>query len=369
MIFGADIAGYDLQLDRSTIFPPADRNNESSPCVTGRFHLALTRATSIKGIRARVVGTMKTPRYGMFTPAIHEETTFERSQNLVFSKTLDSFTMPAGNYEFPIEISLKGALLETLTGPGHEYHTYRVEVVVERRMQWDLAVSEPLRIYQWRPGGISVLPEKTIEESSNQDIQYHISIPDPFVRHGSVFPVECWIEPLSEDTTVASITIRLHEKHDLCFNATAAESMKYDTNFITWHHDYVILKEKCDLSPRTVAQCEERLGMQQVTVPVRLPERPDACSQSFSSRTIKIEHLLVVEIEYQDREIEGTKKATQTLPMYIYMAPPSHNEGNQPPPTREIQCFKTDHNCPPSYGQHELDQMLSGLMETGDGIC
>jgi hypothetical protein len=98
----------------------------------------------------------------MFTPAIHEETTFERSQNLVFSKTLESFTMPAGDYEFPVEISLKDVHLETLTGPGHEYHTYKVEVVVERRMQWDWVVSEPLGIYRWRPGGISVLSEKVV---------------------------------------------------------------------------------------------------------------------------------------------------------------------------------------------------------------
>jgi hypothetical protein len=98
----------------------------------------------------------------MFTPAIHEETTFERSQNLVFSKTLDYFTLPAGNYEFPIEISLKDAQLETLTGPGHEYHTYTVEVIVERRIQWDLVASEPLMIYQWRTNGVLVITEKVL---------------------------------------------------------------------------------------------------------------------------------------------------------------------------------------------------------------
>ncbi|KAL2789352.1 hypothetical protein BJX66DRAFT_339345 [Aspergillus keveii] len=304
----------------------------------------------------------------MFTPAIHEETTFERSQNLVFSKTLDYFTLPAGNYEFPIEISLKNAQLETLTGPGHEYHTYTVEVIVERRIQWDLVVSKPLMMYQWRANGVSVMTEKAIEDNTNQDIQYHISIPDPLVRHGSVFPVECWVEPLSEDITVSSITIRLHEKHDLRFNATAAESMKYDTNFITWHHDYVILKERHDISQQIITGLEEKQEIQQITIPVQLPGKSDACSQSFSSRSIKIEHFLVVEVEYHDREAARTKKATQTLPVYVYMAPPSSNENNEALPSGEIQWPKIEHKCPPSYGQHELDQMLSGLADTGDGV-
>ncbi|KAL2849378.1 hypothetical protein BJX68DRAFT_267230 [Aspergillus pseudodeflectus] len=304
----------------------------------------------------------------MFTPAIHEETTFERSQNLVFSKTLESFTMPAGNYEFPIEISLKDVHLETLTGPGHEYHTYKVEVVFERRMQWDWVMSEPLGIYRWRPGGFSVLSEKAAEDHDNQDLQYHISIPDPLVRHGSVFPVECWVEPLSEDITIAGITISLHEKHDLCFSATAAEAMKYDTNFITWHLDYVICKERCDVSQQIISRIEEKQRIQQVTIPVQLPGKSDACSQSFSSRSIKIKHLLVVEIDYHDREAAETKKVAQTLPVYIYRAPPETNESPESLPGAETRCLKNAQNCPPSYGQHELDQMLSGLLETGEGV-
>jgi hypothetical protein len=84
--------------------------------------------------------------------------------------------------------------------------------------------------------------------------------------------------------------------------------MKYDTNFITWHHDYVILKERHDISQQIITGLEEKQEIQQITIPVQLPGKSDACSQSFSSRSIRIEHLLVVEVEYHDREAARTKK-------------------------------------------------------------
>jgi hypothetical protein len=86
--------------------------------------------------------------------------------------------------------------------------------------------------------------------------------------------------------------------------------MKYDTNFITWHLDYVICKERCDVSQQIISRIEEKQRIQQVTIPVQLPGKSDACSQSFSSRSIKIEHLLVVEIDYHDKEAAEIKKVS-----------------------------------------------------------
>ncbi|KAL2811625.1 hypothetical protein BJX63DRAFT_444037 [Aspergillus granulosus] len=366
-MFGTDIASYDLHLDQSTIFLPAQQPNGSSTFVTGQFHLSLNRATPFKRIMVRVIGRMKTPRYGLLTTQVHEETVFERTQNLASSMKLDSFTMPAGHYNFTFEIPLNGIPFETLAGLGHDYHTYTVEVVIERRMAWDLVVSQPLLVYKYPAVNIPLPLQKAAEENANKDIQHYISIPDTLVRHGSVIPVECWVEPLLDHVTITSISVRVHERHDLCFDATAAESMRYDTNFITWHHDYILCAERCEFPGQSVARIGEHSDLQQITIPVRLPERLDSCSQSFSSRHIKIEHLLVVEIEYQVGKTAGMSKVTRTIPIYIYMAS-RPDECHETWAGVDLQWFKEEHSDPPSYGQHQLDQIVSGLTDMGTRV-
>lgn len=74
--------------------------------------------------------------------------TFERRQSLAASKTLNSFTLPAGNYEFPFKIHLGSTAAETITGVNHEYHSYQVQGVIERRFSKDFVVSQPIRVYK-----------------------------------------------------------------------------------------------------------------------------------------------------------------------------------------------------------------------------
>ncbi|KAL2851088.1 hypothetical protein BJY01DRAFT_233050 [Aspergillus pseudoustus] len=369
MMFGPDIASHSLHLDQSTFYLPYHHEQGSFISVTGRLQLSLARPTAFKCIKARVIGKLRTPRYGILMPAIHEETTIERTQNLAFSKSLPSFTMPSGDYEFPFQISLDGSLVETLTGPRHEYHTYAVELVIQRRMKQDLIISQALKIYKIPPGDISVMSHKAVEETSNEDIQYYISIPNALVRHGSVFPVECWIETVSKDLTIESITVSVHEKHDLRLRATAAESMQYDTNFITWHHDYVVFAALCELSQHraTPTLSENQHGVHQVTIPVRLPRSLEACTQTFTSRSIKIEHLLSVDIEYRGGNTSGVTKITRTVPVYIYMGQ-NPKQRTELEGHREDQWSVTERKCPPIYGQHELDEMLSAHTELGDDI-
>lgn len=59
-----------------------------------------------------------------------------------------SFILPAGQYEFPFDIPLDPNMHETITGPSHEYHSYKVHGVIERRLYRNQIVSEPIRVYR-----------------------------------------------------------------------------------------------------------------------------------------------------------------------------------------------------------------------------
>lgn len=64
------------------------------------------------------------------------------------TSTHGSFTLPAGDYEYLIQIPLDRSAAETITGHNHEYHSYQVQVIIERGFGKDFVVSRPIRIYK-----------------------------------------------------------------------------------------------------------------------------------------------------------------------------------------------------------------------------
>ncbi|KAL4778549.1 hypothetical protein BJX76DRAFT_366178 [Aspergillus varians] len=361
-MLGKNIASYHLQLDKSRIFLPIQQQNDPSIFLTGRLNLTLAQAASFKSIRVRVIGRMKTPRYGLFLTEDHEQLTFDRRQTLAFSKTLGSFTMPAGAYEFPFQISLERVIFDTLTGPNHEYQTYRVEATMERSMWRDIVVSQPVSIYRYPRVDIGRGLPKSIEGTVNQALAYNFSIPDTLVPHGCTFPVECWFAPLSKPLNIASITVRVVENHDLRFDATASEAVKYNTHFITSYASHVICTEKHDFMPEIASTSPSGdKEVKQVSIPVPLPGGEGACSQSFSSRWIKIEHALVVEAEFGDGG--GMTKVTERIPIHIYMRPGDDGD-DAPLGFRGLPSYDGTCSPPPVYERHKLDLMISGL----DGV-
>ncbi|KAL6238850.1 hypothetical protein BDW75DRAFT_251989 [Aspergillus navahoensis] len=284
MLASKDISNYKLQwaLIVTSAVALAD-----SPIKPRSLVLSLIRAASFKAITVQVIGKMKTPQYGLFLGGTREQVTFERSQIIASSKIRSLFTMSEGDYEFLFEIPLSGILYDTLTGPNHEYHAYRVEVLIDRWMWPNLVVSRPLRIHRYPMVNIGLRFLKAAKSCSNDDLGYHFSIPDTLVPHGSAFPVECWFK-LSEGVVVWGLTIRVIERHELCFTATASEATQYDGT-------------ESRLIPREI-------DVQQISIPVRLPAGEGACSQSYSSRNIQIEHVLVIEAELRNGEGESSTR-------------------------------------------------------------
>ncbi|KAL4863014.1 hypothetical protein BDV12DRAFT_189972 [Aspergillus spectabilis] len=360
MSFGKDIATYHLRLDRSSVFLPVVRDNDPEATITGRFYVTLARATLFKSIKVRLIGRLRIPTYGLFLSQSREEITFEETQTLAYSQTLDSFQLPAGDYEFAFEIPLSRVTLDTLVGPKHEYHNYRVEVIIARPgfLNRDFAVSGPVVIYRF-PRVDFTRGSHAVEGCSEKGVQYYISIPDISVPHGATFPVECWFVPPSKGTRLLAVTARVVESHDLRFEATAGESIRYDTRFITWNKSYIVFEEKHDFA----RDSEHHTGdapddiIHQISIPVRLPRGVNPCLQSYRSRNIIIEHLLVLEAEFYDRDGRSFELLTEKIPLSIYMTP-ADPEGGDVVSNLDGQSLEDIYCIPPIYGKHELDRVL-----------
>ncbi|KAJ5184183.1 hypothetical protein N7492_001799 [Penicillium capsulatum] len=250
--------------------------------------------------------------------------TFEEEHMLASSKRLASFRVPAGVYEFPFTFPVPDCLLETITGAEHEYHSYQLQGVVERRVKRVVIVSQQIRIYRSPSfGSLDAFPwfPVIVEGFSDQNIQYQISLPSQNVPFGATFPVECWFAPHSEKTQARSLEIRLIEKHHLRFPATATESVRYNIHHVTSTSSHTIFAESFDLSD---LESSHEIGWQ-VTKRMVLPRNFHHCTQSFFGRNIKIEHLLAITARFSGGNDQGAEIA-ETIPINVYMTPDSIGE-------------------------------------------
>ncbi|KAJ5606661.1 hypothetical protein N7510_009442, partial [Penicillium lagena] len=290
-----------------------------------------------------------------------EHITFERSQTLATSETPGSFTLSAGNYDFPFEIHLGSAAAETVTGPDHEYHTYKVQAIIERRFSNEFIISRPLRVYKVFELEVDrSWPSSTesIENQWNGNIHCNISIPHRNIPFGSTFPVEISLASSSRDIELVAVTTQVLERHNLKIVATAAESVRHNVHFLTSRKSHIVFSERHDFTVDNYKMsAPERLdGEWRIARPVRLPQTLDACSQTIRSEAVTIDHLLTTTIEF--RNSSGCiSTITKSFTFNIFMSPIVVRE-DATVHGRNIQHFLRNKNPPPAYGDHVNDSTI-----------
>ncbi|KAJ5817245.1 hypothetical protein N7447_009478 [Penicillium robsamsonii] len=291
-----------------------------------------------------------------------DQITFEREQPLASSKMLNAFQMPAGDHAFLFDFPLPSKILDTVTGANNQYHTYRVELVIERRLKSDFVVSQPVRIYQVFDFETSYLRPHcplTLEGHSKENIQYRLSITDRNVPFGCTFPVECWFAPLVKYATLNTVTIKVVEKQTARLDATAAESVRHNVRFITAAQTQTVFSKTIDFPQGDESSGDGPSEIEwRFTTPVSLPQSLDACSQSVSTRHIKISHELSISAEFRGERRDTTIVMTQIMPFKIYMTP--HVIGqNAFIRGEDIQQMPGSQSPPPAYSERFSDLMIS----------
>ncbi|KAJ5261720.1 hypothetical protein N7505_008587 [Penicillium chrysogenum] len=314
--------------------------------------------------REHITSSELRPVEGVFSSEIREQITFEREQPLASSKTLNAFQMPAGEHAFLFDIPLPSKIFDTATGANHQYHTYRVEAIIERRLKSDFVVSQPVRIYQVSDLETSYLRPHcplTLEGHSNENIQYCLSITDRNVPFGCTFPVECWFAPLLKYAKLNTVTTKVIEKQTARMDATAAESARYNMRFITAAQTQTVFSKTIDFSgeepPVDGSDIEWRF-----TTPVSLPQSLDACSQSMSTGHIKITHQLSITAEFRDKEGNVAAVITEVIPFKIHMTPNVIGE-DASVHGQDIQHIQGNQSPPPAYGDRFSDSIVAVATE------
>ncbi|KAJ5761606.1 hypothetical protein N7533_003645 [Penicillium manginii] len=287
-------------------------------------------------------------------------------QSIGASKTLNSFQLPAGNYEFPFSLPIAGRILETVTAQRHMYHTYHVQAIIERRFKADSVFSRPIRIYRYP--NLSTEPQMTsipttIVRQSEQDIQYCISIPESNIPFGSKFQTKCHFSPLSKSLNLKTISISVLENHSLQIDATAAESatlgmMKINSNrtstLFEAEHDFSNQIPDTSLTENGGRDGDIRSAEWPLSLPVQLPESFDLASQSVSTSVIRITHELAIQAQFHNTETDTPILIQERIPFSIYMTPAVIGDDGTIY-GQDLQCFQEYENAPPAYGRHKCD--------------
>ncbi|KAL3264649.1 hypothetical protein ABHI18_000567 [Aspergillus niger] len=310
------------------------------PSISGKLFLYIPQDISVKAIEVKIVGSLKIPRPEIIAGPCQGGTTVERSQTLASSRD-NSFRLPRGRYEFPFELPLAREMMDTITGVGHEYHSYEVRGVVHRHFYSDIESSSPLRIHRTPNVFYANLLDQVIpsvEEHLNErlNLRYRISIPT-HIPFGASFPLRFEYSSLSDqpqkgqlqsDIHPRSITIHITETHALKVTPTASDAINYNNPLpLIFRKEHVILHQSYTFQPPARALLPESLDFDySSTIPVHLPRDFHACTQDVQSELIKVHHNLRFNVEFEREREDGTEssqqnKFTGTIPFRIYMSP------------------------------------------------
>ncbi|KAF7624847.1 hypothetical protein COH20_004779 [Aspergillus flavus] len=348
-------------LDKSCIFLPTSNFSESKACISGKLRLSLAQAITVKGISVQVRGIAKLPYdEGTFFRSYHEENTFAATQPLASSHQQNPFSLPAGDYEFPFSIPLNRNMLETIPGPETNYHSYQVHAMIERRLNRNIVVSEPLRIYKrfsveeslnW----MSAL--NSIDKQWDNVAQYSISIPDVNIPFGATFPMKLRFAPLSKGIKLHALTIDVIEQHEVKISAPAAYSAQFNVHFLSSKREHIIFNERHNLDDCIAPESEEPDLEWCITKTISLPQDLAACTQDVSSKMMTIKHQVAFTVELLGVG-KGLSMIKGTIPFNIYMSPHVISEHGTVRRVHIDGCHDDYVPPPPLYSKHQNDLLL-----------
>ena len=125
-------------------------------------------------------------------------------------------------------------------------------------------------------------------------------MPDVNIPFGCSFPTECWFAPLSKDLRLKRATIAVTERQHVRLDATASESRVYNVTTLNSIKNYTVFSERHDICTEASAAEHDCTPMEwRLNKLVRLPRSLDLCSQTISTKPIKITHALVITAEFE----------------------------------------------------------------------
>lgn len=123
--------------------------------------------------------------------------------------------------------------------------------------------------------------------------------------------MECWFAPLSKGTKLNNVKIEVQERQAVRLDATAAESVRQNIHFVTCAHNHTVFSKKIDFADGSEPTGADLMETEwRINTSVCLPRTLGGCSQSISTKHIKIKHVLVIKAEFCNEEGQLTAEVS-----------------------------------------------------------
>jgi arrestin-related trafficking adapter 4/5/7 len=200
-----------------------------------------------------------------------------------------SVVLPAGNYEWPFEITLPGNTAESVEGIPEASITYRLKATVARgKLAYDLHAYKAVRVIRTLdPAALEFLHAMSVENIWPNKVDYSITIPQKAVVFGAAVPIDMRFTPLLKGLEMGDVVGRLIEIRECSLAGTGVISSKEhrtEREVATWRFDITREEHWHDTIEDT--------GQEGWTISKKLtlPQRLKQCTQDLNHNGIKVRH-------------------------------------------------------------------------------
>ncbi|PSK34227.1 hypothetical protein B9Z65_8553 [Elsinoe australis] len=346
----------------------------------GVVRLDAAESMSIKGVKIRLEGKRRVAWFysgGVSAGEVTDKQTFYHDiKNL---GTSGSHKIKAGVIEWPFEFTLHPSMPESVEGFPSTWLVYNLHADVERPSwnQKDLHSSTHIRLV--RTLGADQM--ETTRSRTNADIwankiSYSISIPSDAVVFGTSILAEVDLAPIRKGITLGKVELRLMENvtkrispggsNDFRGDRVKQDEIEVAKQEMAFPEDSRV--EFQDESPDNPMMEDERYSFK---ARLPLPKSLKQCRQDVDSHSINITHKFKLMVNIHNPE-GHTSQLVCRLPVKLFISPNlpiddsnTVQSGATDLSEEELNTQETAVNAPPTYGQHQLDELYSDIAPSG----
>lgn len=366
---------FDIRLDNDYIIFRGGEHEAASAQMQGSVVLCLTEPLSIKHLKLTLTGITRMSWQVTSTSAItgkrttaKEKSFFEKSWTFRDPGKSKTETLQPDNYEFPFDLVLEGSLPESVEGLMDNWIAYRFKAEIGRKFTKDIVVRKPLRIIRTLDSSaLELAHAMSVENVWTNKIEYSISTPTKAIIFGTSLQVDFRLVSLLKGMVMGKITTQVKEEQEFVLDPEFGVPTYNSVQKV----DRVVASDEYTINNETDAQIldEEAEGFQFSRF-IELPKTLKRCLQDCNVNGIKIRHKLKFNIQLHNPD-GHISELRANLPISLYISPALPiNENNDlvdqtPYAARMAQEHDADHSAPPLYGEHQFDQLYSGVDPNG----
>jgi hypothetical protein len=366
---------FDIRLDNDYIIFRGGEHEAASAQIAGSVVLCLTEPLAVKHIKLTLTGITRMSWQVTSTSSISgkriaakEKSFFEKAWTFRDPGKNKTETLQPDNYEFPFDLVLEGSLPESVEGLSDTWIAYRFKAEIGRKYTKDIVVRKPLRIIRTLDSSALELSyAMSVENVWTNKIEYSISTPTKAIIFGTSLQVDFRLVPLLKGLVMGKVMTQVKEEQEFVLDPDFGVPTYNSVQKI----DRVVASDDYTIDNETDAQIldEEAEGFRFSRF-IELPKTLKRCLQDCNVNGIKVRHKLKFNVQLHNPD-GHISELRANLPITLYISPSLPiNENNDlvdqtPYAARLAQEHDADHSAPPLYGEHQFDQLYSGVDSHG----